>query len=179
MANKPTPKPKAKPKGLNDFLKQGKTPPSKNKKGIPSDADVVIKGYNDKKTAAKEKLKADMKSGKMKRVESGMTGAMVAKVAGKVITKAAKAAKDAKAASKAKEAAKTAKIASNSVKVKEVDKNVPRYVIANRNKVATEMAARRKSGELAKTTAARVNTNPAPSRTGKDRIVVKINSNKK
>jgi len=46
MATKPTPKPK--PKGLNDFLKEGKTPPSKNKKGIPSDADVIIKGYNDK-----------------------------------------------------------------------------------------------------------------------------------
>lgn len=45
--------PKTKPampksKGLNDFLKEGKTPPSKNKKGIPSDADVIIKGYNDK-----------------------------------------------------------------------------------------------------------------------------------
>jgi hypothetical protein len=49
MAAKPKPTPKAKPKGLNDFLKEGKTPPSKNKKGIPSDADVIIKGYNDKK----------------------------------------------------------------------------------------------------------------------------------
>jgi hypothetical protein len=49
MAAKPTPKPKAKPKGLNDFLKEGKRPPSKNKK-LPSDADVKIKGYNDKKS---------------------------------------------------------------------------------------------------------------------------------
>ena len=49
MAAKPKPTPKAKPKGLNDFLKQGKTPPSKNKKGIPSDADVKLKGYNKKK----------------------------------------------------------------------------------------------------------------------------------
>ena len=48
--------PKAKPKGLNDFLKEGKTPPSKNKK-IPSDADVIIKGYNDKKTLSKNKKK--------------------------------------------------------------------------------------------------------------------------
>ena len=48
MAAKPTPKPKAKPKGLNDFLKEGKRPPSKNKK-LPSEADVIIKGYNDKK----------------------------------------------------------------------------------------------------------------------------------
>jgi hypothetical protein len=29
---KPKPKSKAKPKGLNDFLKKGKRPPSKNKK---------------------------------------------------------------------------------------------------------------------------------------------------
>jgi hypothetical protein len=53
MAAKPTPKPKPKKKGLNDFLKEGKTPPSKNKKGIPSDADVRLKGYNDKKTISK------------------------------------------------------------------------------------------------------------------------------
>ena len=54
---KPTPKAtkKAAPKTLNDFLKQGKTPPSKNKKGIPSDADVIIKGYNDKKTLNRKK----------------------------------------------------------------------------------------------------------------------------
>ena len=48
--------PKAKPKTLNDFLKEGKRPPSKNKK-IPSDADVIIKGYNDKKTLSKNKKK--------------------------------------------------------------------------------------------------------------------------
>jgi hypothetical protein len=56
---KPTPKAtkKAAPKTLNDFLKQGKTPPSKNKKGIPSDADVILKGYNDKKTLKKYKGK--------------------------------------------------------------------------------------------------------------------------
>jgi hypothetical protein len=48
-------KPKAKPKGLNDFLKEGRRPPSKNKKGIPSDADVIIKGYNDKKTLNRKK----------------------------------------------------------------------------------------------------------------------------
>lgn len=46
---KPKPKTKAKPKGLNDFLKKGKTPPSKNKK-LPSEADAIIKGYNDKKS---------------------------------------------------------------------------------------------------------------------------------
>jgi hypothetical protein len=48
-------KPKAKPKGLNDFLKEGKRPPSRNKKGIPSDADVILKGYNDKKTLGRKK----------------------------------------------------------------------------------------------------------------------------
>jgi hypothetical protein len=56
---KPTPKgPKVgkspKPKGLNDYLDKGQTPPSKNKK-LPSDADVILKGYNDKKTIAKSK----------------------------------------------------------------------------------------------------------------------------
>ena len=59
MATKPTPK--AKPKGLNDFLKKGKTPPSKNKK-LPSDADVIIKGYNDKKTVAKSAKKLSTKT---------------------------------------------------------------------------------------------------------------------
>jgi hypothetical protein len=49
MTPKPKPKPKAKPKGLNDFLKKGNTPPSKNKK-LPSEADAIIKGYNDKKS---------------------------------------------------------------------------------------------------------------------------------
>ena len=53
---KPKPKSKAKPKDLNDFLKEGKRPPIKNKK-IPSDADVIIKGYNDKKTLSKNKKK--------------------------------------------------------------------------------------------------------------------------
>jgi hypothetical protein len=52
----PAATPKAKPKTLNDFLKEGKRPPSKNKK-IPSDADVIIKGYNDKKTLSKNKTK--------------------------------------------------------------------------------------------------------------------------
>jgi hypothetical protein len=47
-------KPKAKPKTLNDFLKEGKRPPSKNKK-LPSEADVIIKGYNDKKSLSKPK----------------------------------------------------------------------------------------------------------------------------
>ena len=65
MATKPTPKPKntgkSKPKGLNDFLKEGKTPPSKNKK-LPSDADVIIKGFNDKKTVAKSAKKATTKT---------------------------------------------------------------------------------------------------------------------
>ena len=62
VAKKATPtknsilQPNAKPKGLNDFLKEGKRPPSKNKK-IPSDADVIIKGYNDKKTLSKNKKK--------------------------------------------------------------------------------------------------------------------------
>jgi hypothetical protein len=51
---KATAKPMAKPKGLNDYLDKGKTPPSKNKK-LPSDADVILKGYNDKKTIAKLK----------------------------------------------------------------------------------------------------------------------------
>jgi len=45
----------AKPKGLNDFLKEGKRPPSKNKKGILSSPDVIIKGYNDKKTLSRKK----------------------------------------------------------------------------------------------------------------------------
>lgn len=58
MDKKPTMKPKAKstakPKGLNDYLDKGQTPPSKNKK-LPSDADVILKGYNDKKTIAKSK----------------------------------------------------------------------------------------------------------------------------
>ena len=50
------PKVTPKPKGLNDYLDKGKTPPSKNKK-LPSDADVILKGYNDKKTIAKLKAR--------------------------------------------------------------------------------------------------------------------------
>ena len=53
-------KAKAKPKGLNDYLDKGKTPPSKNKK-LPSDADVILKGYNDKKTIAKSKASTKKK----------------------------------------------------------------------------------------------------------------------
>ena len=62
----PMPKPKAKitdkprQKGLNDYLDKGKTPPSKNKK-LPSDADVILKGYNDKKTIAKSKASTKKK----------------------------------------------------------------------------------------------------------------------
>jgi hypothetical protein len=58
---KPMIKSAAKPKGLNDYLDKGMTPPSKNKK-LPSDADVILKGYNDKKTIAK--LKESKKKGK-------------------------------------------------------------------------------------------------------------------
>lgn len=58
----PVPMPKkSKTKGLNDFLKEGKTPPSKNKK-LPSDADVIIKGFNDKKTVAKSAKKSTTKT---------------------------------------------------------------------------------------------------------------------
>jgi hypothetical protein len=53
-ATKPTAKPK--PRGLNDYLDKGQTPPSRNKK-LPSDADVILKGYNDKKTIAKLKAR--------------------------------------------------------------------------------------------------------------------------
>jgi len=65
-ATKPTAKPapmpakkapaKPKPKGLNDYLDKGQTPPSRNKK-LPSDADVILKGYNDKKTIANLKAR--------------------------------------------------------------------------------------------------------------------------
>ena len=79
---------------------------------------------------------------------------------------------------KMQERTKADKIAKYSVKVVEVDKNTPRSVIANRNKVATETAAKRKSGEMAKLTGSRVNTNPAAGRTGNERIVIKINSAK-
>jgi hypothetical protein len=50
------PKPKAKKPTLNDYLKQGKRPPiAPGQKKLPSDADVIIKGYNDKKTINKYK----------------------------------------------------------------------------------------------------------------------------
>ena len=62
VAAKPIIKSAAKPKGLNDFLDKGMTPPSKNKK-LPSDADVILKGYNDKKTIAKFK-ESQKKKGK-------------------------------------------------------------------------------------------------------------------
>ena len=87
--------------------------------------------------------------------------------AASMVSKAASAAKRTKIMANAEKKTEAMKISktiakkpSPSVKVVEVDKNVPREVIANRNKVATKMAARRKSGELAKTTASRVNTNP-------------------
>lgn len=45
---------KAKPKKtLNDYLKAGKRPPVKGPKA-PPDYDVVIKGYNDKKTTGRK-----------------------------------------------------------------------------------------------------------------------------
>jgi len=59
---KPKAKSTAKPKGLNDYLDKGQTPPSRNKK-LPSDADVILKGYNDKKTIAKSKA-STKKTGK-------------------------------------------------------------------------------------------------------------------
>ena len=61
-----TPSPSAKTKygplpknpTLNDYLMRGIRPPSKNKPGTrPSDADVIIKGYNDPATIKKYKKK--------------------------------------------------------------------------------------------------------------------------
>jgi hypothetical protein len=54
---KSTAKPKAKKPTLDDFLLKGKKPPMKIKPGLtrPSDADVILKGYNDKKTINKYK----------------------------------------------------------------------------------------------------------------------------
>lgn len=52
-----TPKPKAKKPTLNDFLSKGKRPPIKPGFKLPSDADVTLKGYNDKKTLNKYKKK--------------------------------------------------------------------------------------------------------------------------
>jgi len=80
----------------------------------------------------------------------------------------------------AKEVAKKAtkktveKIAKNSVKVAPKKRNAmedAQRISANR--AATNMAAERKSGALAKTTASRVNTNP---RAGTKRVVVQVNS---
>jgi hypothetical protein len=54
MAAKPTNKKKIAPKKtLNDYLKAGKKPPVKGPKA-PPDYDVVIKGYNDKKTTGRK-----------------------------------------------------------------------------------------------------------------------------
>ena len=50
-----TPKPRAKKPTLDDFLLKGKRPPIKIKPGLkrPSDSDVILKGYNDKKAKGK------------------------------------------------------------------------------------------------------------------------------
>ena len=50
-----TPKPKAKKPTLDDFLLKGKKPPMKIKPGLkrPSDSDVILKGYNNKKYKGK------------------------------------------------------------------------------------------------------------------------------
>ena len=52
-----TSKPRAKKPTLNDFLSKGKRPPIKPGFKLPSDADVTLKGYNDKKTLNKYKKK--------------------------------------------------------------------------------------------------------------------------
>ena len=53
----PKPKTPARP-GLNDYLKRGiKVPKAPGQKKPPSDADVIIKGYNDPKTIKKYKKK--------------------------------------------------------------------------------------------------------------------------
>jgi len=46
---KATPTPKPKKSTLDDFLLKGKRPPIKPGLKLPSDADVILKGYNDKK----------------------------------------------------------------------------------------------------------------------------------
>ena len=52
-----TPKPKKKPT-LDDFLLKGKRPPlAPGQKKLPNDYDVILKGYNDKKTINKYKKK--------------------------------------------------------------------------------------------------------------------------
>jgi len=50
-----TPKPRVQKPKLDDFLLKGKRPPMKIKPGLkrPSDADVILKGYNDKKYKGK------------------------------------------------------------------------------------------------------------------------------
>lgn len=48
------------PQGLNDWLKQGKRPPSKNKK-LPPDYDVVDKSMGYKKTTKKNPLPTKIK----------------------------------------------------------------------------------------------------------------------
>ena len=53
-----TPKPKAKKPTLDDFLLKGKRPPiAPGQKKLPNDYDVILKGYNDKKTINKYKKK--------------------------------------------------------------------------------------------------------------------------
>jgi hypothetical protein len=62
----PSPKPTTKAKlgplpknpTLNDYLIRGlKVPMAPGQKKLPSDADVILKGYNDKKTISKAKKK--------------------------------------------------------------------------------------------------------------------------
>ena len=78
-----------------------------------------------------------------------------------------------KDAKKELEKGRTEQVARNSVKVRKPDPQVPNDVRIARNNNATKMAARMKSGELAKTTGSRVNTNPP---LGKTKTTVKINS---
>jgi hypothetical protein len=54
---KKTASPKPKKPTLNDYLKQGKRPPIKPGLKLPSDADVIMKGYNDPATIKKYKKK--------------------------------------------------------------------------------------------------------------------------
>ena len=95
---------------------------------------------------------------------AAVAGRLAAKKVAKEVTK--------KATKKAVE-----KIAKNSVKVVPKKRNAmedAQRISANR--AETNMAAERKSGALAKITASRVNTNPRAGVTGKERIVVKVNS---
>jgi hypothetical protein len=100
-----------------------------------------------------------------------LVGAAVAAAARLAAKKAAQTA--AKKAAKKAAAKATDKIAKNSVKVVKPDPQVPNDVRIARNNNATKMAARMKSGELAKTTGSRVNTNPP---LGKTKTTVKISS---